>query len=197
MQVADTVTHSVQSDCQQSEMTAHTFNYNSYPVQQYVVSSCGKTSLQFEGEQCSPSLISCAEEELNCQPLQKSSVEQGVTNVQQICLRELCVFTCSVKPKGDNRDGALLSRKNMQQDFVAGSTVNGNCVQKITKEINETCTESADCVAAGSIAWNCISTHSFGNQNINAVRNVECIGDAEMKLNHWLLRYFQQVKWIV
>jgi hypothetical protein len=94
VQVADTVTHSsVPSDSQQSEMTAHMFNYNSYPVQQYVVSSGGETSLQFEDEQCSPSLISCAEEELNCQPLQKSSVEQVVTNVQQICLREQCVVT--------------------------------------------------------------------------------------------------------
>jgi len=72
MQVADTVTHSsVQSDSQQSEMTAHMFNYNSSSVQQYVVSFFGKKSLQFEDEQCLPSLILCAEEELNCQPLQK------------------------------------------------------------------------------------------------------------------------------
>jgi len=80
-------------------MTAHTCNYNSYPVQQYVVSSCGKTSLQFEGEQCSPSLISCAEKELNCQPLQKSSVEQGVTNVQQICFEgTMCIhWQCKAK----------------------------------------------------------------------------------------------------
>ena len=89
VQVADTVTHSsVQSDCQQSEMTAHLFNYNSYPVQQYVVSSGGETSLQSEDEQCLPSLISCAEEVLNCQPLQKTPVAQDVINVQQKCLRE-------------------------------------------------------------------------------------------------------------
>ena len=80
-QVADAVSHSsVQSDCHQSEMTAYLFNYNSYPVQQYVVSSGGETSFQSEDEQCSPSLIPCTEEQLNCQPLQKSSVEQGVTN---------------------------------------------------------------------------------------------------------------------
>jgi len=158
MQVADTVTHSsVQSDCQQSEMTAHMFNYNSYSVQQYVVSSCGKKSLQFEDEQCLPSLILCAEEELNCQPLQKSTAEQGVNNVQQICLREHCVFTGNVKPKGDNRDGTLLSIKNMQQDILAGNTVNGNCVQEMADEINETCTEFAVGVATGSNAWNCTS----------------------------------------
>jgi len=98
------------------------------PVQQYVVSSGGETSFQSEDEQCSPSLISCAEEEPNCHPLQKSSVEQGVTKVQQICLREQCVFTDNVKQEGDNRDGALLSRKNMQQDILAGYTVNGNGV---------------------------------------------------------------------
>jgi hypothetical protein len=64
------------------------------------------------------------------------------------------------------------------------------------EEINENCTDFADGVARGSNAWNCTSMHSFGNQNTNAVRNAECMGDAEMKLNHWLLRYFQQVKWI-
>jgi hypothetical protein len=82
-------------------MAAHMFNYNSYPVQQCVVSFGGKTSLQFEDERCLPSLISCGEEELNCQPLQKPSAEQDVTNVQQICLRELYVFTGKVKPEGD------------------------------------------------------------------------------------------------
>ena len=45
VQVADTVNHSSeQSDCQQSEMTAHLFNYNSDPVQQYVVLPGGETS---------------------------------------------------------------------------------------------------------------------------------------------------------
>jgi len=84
-------------------------------------------------------LISCAEEERYSQPLQKSSVEQGITNVLQICLREQYVITGNVKPKGDNRCGALLSRKNMQQDsFLAGNTVNGNCVQEMAEEISET-----------------------------------------------------------
>jgi calcineurin-like phosphoesterase len=59
----------------------------------------------------------------------------------------------------------------MQQDFLAGNTVNGNCVQEMAEEINETCTEFADGVATGNNAWNCTSTHSFGNQNTNAVRN--------------------------
>jgi hypothetical protein len=154
---------SVQTDCQQSEMTAHLFKYNNDPVQQYVVSSGGKTSLQSEDEQCSPSLISCAEEECDCQPLQKSSVEQGVTNLQHICLREHCVFTGNVK-QGDNRGGALLSRKNMQQDILAGNIVNGNCVQEMAEEIDETYTEFADGVTIGS----------------HAVRNVNCVGDAEM-----------------
>ena len=181
VQVADTVTHSsVQSDCEQSEMTAHLFNYNSYPVQQYVVSSGGETSFQSEDGQCSPSLISCSEEELDRQPLQKSSVEQGVTNVQKMCLREQCVFTGNVKQKGDNRDGALLSRKNMQQYFLAGNTVNGKCVQEMAEEISETYTQFADGIATGSNAWDCTSTHSTGEQNTNAVRNVECVGDAEM-----------------
>ena len=182
MQVADTVTHSsVQSDCQQSEMTAHMSNYKSYPVQQYVVSSGSETSLHCEDEHCLPSLIICAAEELNCQPLQKSSVEQGVNNVQKICLREQCVFTGNVKPKGDNGDGALLSRKKTwNRIFLGGNTVNGNCVQEMPEEINETCTEFADGVATGSNAWNCTSTHSSGNQNTNAVRNMECMGDAEM-----------------
>jgi hypothetical protein len=186
VQVADTVTHSlVQSDYQQSEMTAHLFNCNSYPLQQYVVSSSSKTSLQIEDEQCLPPLIPCAEEELaeeelNCQPVQKSSVEQGVTNVQDICLREQCVFTDNVKQTGDNRDGALLSRKNMQQDFLAGNRVNGNCVQELAEEINETCTEFADGVATGSNAWNYTSTHSNGNQNTIAVHNMECMRDADM-----------------
>ena len=181
VQVAATVTHSsVQSDCQQSEMTAHLFNYNNYPVQPYVVSSSNKTSLQIEDQQCPPSLISCAEEELNCQPLQKSSVDQGVSDVQQVCLREQCVFTGNVQQTGDNRDGALLSRKNMQQDFLAGNTVNGNCVQEMAEEINETQTEFADGVATGRYAWNCTSTHSTGNQNMVAVRNMEYMGDANM-----------------
>jgi len=177
VQIADTVTHSsVQTDCQQSEMTPHLCKYNSDPVQQYVLSTGGETSLQSEDEQRSPSLISRAEEEPNCQPLQKSSVEQGVTNVQQICLKEQRIFTGSVKQKGDNRDSALLSKKNMQQDILAGSTVNGNCVQ----EIDETYAEFVDGVTTGSNAWYCTSTHSIGNQNTNAVRNVECMGDAEM-----------------
>ena len=99
MQVADTVSHSsVQSDCQESEITAHMLNCNSYPVQQYVVLSCGKKSFQFEDEQCLPSLILCAEEELNCQPRQISSAEQSVNNVQQICLREHCIhWQCKAK----------------------------------------------------------------------------------------------------
>ena len=125
-------------------------------------------------------MISCAEEDPKCQPLQKSSVEQGVTNVQQVCLREQRVFTGNIQQKDDNRDGALLSRKNMQQDFLAGNTVNGNCVQEVAEEINETYTEFADGVATGSNAWNCSSSPSIGNQNTNAVRNVECMGDAEM-----------------
>jgi hypothetical protein len=162
VQIADTVTHSsVQTDCQQ-----------------YVVSSDGEKSLQSEDEQRSPSLI-CAEEEPSCQPLQKSSVEQGVTNVQQICLKEQCVFTGSVKQKGGNGDGALY-RKNMQQDILAGNIVNGNCVQEMAEEIDETYAEFAAGVATGSNAWDCTSTHSIGDQNTNAVRNVECMGDVEM-----------------
>jgi len=181
VQVDDVVTHSsVQSDCQQSEMTAHLFNYDSYPVHKYVVSSGGETSFQSEEEQCSPSLISCAEEEPNCQPMQKSSVEQGVTNDKQICLQEQCVFIGNVKQKGDNRDGALLSRKNMQQDFLAGNTVNGNCVQEMAEEISETYTEFADHVATGSNAWSYTSTQSSGNQDTNAVHIMEYVGDAEM-----------------
>ena len=176
VQVADTVTHSsVQSDCQQSKMSAHLFNYNSDPVQQYVVSSGGETSLQSEDEQCSPSLLR-AEEEPNCQSLQKS-VQRVLTNVQQLCLSKQCVFTGNVKQKGDNRDDVLLSRKNMQQDILAG---NGNCVQEMAEEVGETYTEFADGVAAGSNAWDCTSTLSIGDQNMNAVNNIECMGDAEM-----------------
>jgi hypothetical protein len=95
-------------------------------------------------------------------------------------LREQCVFTGNVKQTGDNRDGALLSRKNMQQAFLAGNTVNGICVQEMAEEINETYTEFADGVATVSNAWNCTSTHSTGNQKTTAVRNVECMGDADM-----------------
>jgi len=68
----------------------------------------------------------------------------------------------------------------MQQDFLAGNTVNGNCVQEMAEEINETYTEFANGVATGSNAWNCSSTPSIGNQNMNAVHNVERMGDAEM-----------------
>ena len=106
-------------------------------------------------------------------------MEQGVTKLQQMCLREQCVFTGSVKQEGDNRDGALLSRKNMQQDILAGDRVNGNCVQEMAEEINGTYTVFADGVATGSNACNCTSTPSIGNQNMNAVQNVECMGDAE------------------
>jgi hypothetical protein len=165
--VAATVTpSSVQSDCQRSDMSAHLFNYNSYPVRQCVVSSGGETSLQSEDERCSPSLISCAE-------------EQGVTNVQQICLREQCAFTGNVKQKGNIGDGALLSRKTTQQDFLAGNTINGKCVQEMAEKINVTYTEFADGVATGSNAWNC-STQSIGDQNMDAVHNMECMGDVEM-----------------
>jgi hypothetical protein len=174
MQVTDTVTYSVQSECPQFEVTAHLFNSNSNPVQQCVVSSGGETG---ENEQCSPSLISCTAEELNCQPLQKSSVENGAANVQQLHLREQCVFTGSVKQKGDNRDGALLSGENMQQNFLAGNAFNGNCVHEMAEEINETYTEFANGIATGS-ARNCASTQ--GNQHMNAVHNMECMGDAEM-----------------
>jgi hypothetical protein len=48
------------------------------------------------------------------------------------------------------------------------------------EEISETYTEFADGVATGSNAWKCTSTHSFGNENTNALRNMECMGDAEM-----------------
>ena len=120
------------------------------------------------------------EEEPNGQPLHESSVEQSVTNVQQICVQEQCAFIGNVKQKGDNRDGALLSRKNMQQDFLAGNTVNGNCVQEMAEEISETYTAFADGVATGSNAWNCTSTQSSGSQNMNTVHNMECVGDAEM-----------------
>jgi len=59
--------------------------------------------------------------------------------VLQICLREQYVITGNVKPKGDNRYDGLLSRKNMQHDsFLAGNTVNGNCVQEMAEEISET-----------------------------------------------------------
>ena len=181
VQVADTVTHSsVQSDCQQSEMTAHLFNCNGYPVQQYVVSSSDKTSLYIAVNKFPPSLITCAEEEFNCQPLQKSSVEQGVSNVQQVTLREQCVFTGNVQQTGDNEDGTLSSSKKVQQDFLPGNTVNGNCVQDMVEEINETRTEFADSVATGSNAWNCTSTHFTDNQNMDAVHNMECKGDADM-----------------
>jgi hypothetical protein len=181
VQSADTIPHSsVQIDCQQSEMAEHLFDYNSYPIQQYVVSSSNKTSLRIEDERCPPPLITCAEEELICQPLQNLSVEHGVNNVRQILLREQCVFTGNVKQTGDNRDGASVSRENMQQDFVAGNTFNGNCVQEMAEEINETCTEFTDDVATGNNAWNGTSTHSTANQNTNAVRNVECMGGADM-----------------
>ena len=181
VRVANTVTRSsVQSDCQQSDITAHLFNCNGYPIQQYVVSSSRKTSLHIEVEQCPPPLISCAEEEINCQPLQKSSVEQGVSNVQPVPLREQCVFTGNVKQTGNNKDGALLSRKKMQQDFLPGNTVSVDCVQDMVEEINETCTEFADSVATGSNDGNCTGTHSTGNQNMNTVHNMESEGDADM-----------------
>ena len=180
VQVADTVTHSsVKSDCQQSAMTAHLFNYDSAHVQQYTVSSSNTSTLHTGDEQCLAPFTSCAEEELNCQPLQKSSVELGA----EICLREQCVFTGNVKETGDNTDGALVTRINMQQDFLAGNTVNGNCVQWMTEEINVTYTEFADGVATGSNARNCTSTHSVGDQNTNAVRNMECMGDANINEN--------------
>ena len=70
--------------------------------------------------------------------------------------------------------------KTRNRIFLAGNTVNGNCVQEVAEEINETYTEFADGVATGSNAWKCSSSPSIGNQNTNAVRNVECMGDAEM-----------------
>jgi hypothetical protein len=181
VQFADTVPYSsVQIDSQQSEMAEHLFDYNSYPVQQYVVSSSSKTSLHNEDRRSAPPLIPCAEEELRWQPLQNPSVVQGVTNVQQISLREQCVFTGNVKQTGDNRDGALLSRENMQQDLSAGNTFNGNCVEEMAEEIDETDAEFTCGVATGSNSLNGTSTHSTGNQNMNAVRNVQCMGDADM-----------------
>jgi hypothetical protein len=176
--ITDTVTHSsVQSECPQLEMTEHLSNYNSNPVQQCVFSSGGETS---EDEQCSPSLITCAAEELECQPLQKPSAEHGVTNVQQLHLREQCVFTGNVQQGGDNTDGALLSRSNIQQDFLAGNTVNGNCVHEMAEGLNGTYIEFADGIATGSNIGNSSSTQSTGNQHTNAVHNVECMRDAEM-----------------
>jgi hypothetical protein len=173
VQGTDTVTHSsVQSECPQLEMTAHLFNYNSNPAQQYVP-SVGETSLRFEDKQC---VISCAEREHNCQPLQKSSVDHDVNNVQQLCLRDQCVLTGSEKKTGDNRNGALLSRKNMQQDLLAGNAVNGNCVH----ERAERYTEFAVGIAAGSNVGNCAGTPSIGNQNTNVAHNMECMGDVEM-----------------
>jgi hypothetical protein len=173
--VPNTVTQtSVQNDCQQAEMTRDLFNYNSYPVQQ-----CGGMHLQYEGEQCSPPLISHAEEDINCQALQKSAVEQGVTNVQYIHLREQSVFTGIVKRKRNKRDGALLSRKSMQHDFSAGNAVRENCIQEMAEEI-ETYAGFSDGVATGSNAWYCTSTHPIGNQNKNPVCNVGCLGDAKM-----------------
>jgi hypothetical protein len=180
--VPATVTHSsVQNGCQQAEMTTDLFTDNSYPVQQYLVSSDGETSLQFEDEQCSPPLILHDEEELNCQcqALQKSAVEQSVTNVQHINLREQSVFTDSVKQKRNNRDSALLSRKTMQQDFLAGNTVNQDCIQEMSEEF-ETYAEFSNGVTAGSNARYCTSAHSIGNQNTNPVCNMECSGDAKM-----------------
>jgi hypothetical protein len=177
VQRTDTVTHSsVQSECPQLEMSAHLFNYKSNPVQQCVPSG-GETSLRFVDEQ---RVISRAEQELNCQPLQKSSVEHDVTNVQQLHVRDQCVLTGSGKQTGGNRNGALLSRKNMQQDLLAGNAVNGNCVQEGAEEINEPCTAFADGIATGSNVGNCASTPSIGNQNANAVHNIECMGDVEM-----------------
>jgi hypothetical protein len=176
VQFADTVPHaSVQSDCQQSEMAEHLFDCNSYPVQQYAVSSSSKTSLRIEDKRSPPPLIP-----IHRQPQQNLSVEQRVTNIQQIFLREQLVFIGNVMQTGDNRDGALLSRENMQQDLLAGNTFNGNCIREMAEEINETDTEFTDGVATGSNAWNGTSTHSTGNQNTNAVCNVECMGDADM-----------------
>lgn len=178
VQVTDPTTHSsVQSECPQLEMTTHLFNYNSDPVQQYVFSSGGESS---EDEQCLPSLITCAAEELNCQSLQKPSAEHDVTNVQQLHLRERCVFTGNVQQGGDNTDGALLSGSNIQQDFLAGNTVNGNRVHEMAEELNETYFDFADGIATWSNVGNSTSTHSTGNQHTNAVYNVECMGDAEM-----------------
>ena len=70
--------------------------------------------------------------------------------------------------------------KTCNMIFLAGNTVNGNCVQERAEEINETYPEFADGVATGRNAWNCTSTHSIGDQNTNAARNMECVGDAEM-----------------
>jgi hypothetical protein len=77
-------------------MTAHLFKYNSDPVQQYVVSSDGEKSLQSEDEQSSPSSISCAEEEPNCQPLQKSSVEQGAQMKMKTKIWNVILQNCTV-----------------------------------------------------------------------------------------------------
>jgi hypothetical protein len=50
----------------------------------------------------------------------------------------------------------------------------------MAEDINETYTEFAGGVATGSNAWNCSGTHSTGNQNMNAVHDMECKGDADM-----------------
>jgi hypothetical protein len=67
---------------------------------------------------------------------------------------EQFVFTGTVT-QGDNGGGALLSRKNMQHDILAGNTVNRDCVQEMAEESDETDIEFADGVATGSHASNC------------------------------------------
>jgi hypothetical protein len=154
--VADTVTHSsVQNYCEQSEMTTDFFTYNSHPVQQYLVSSGGEPDLQFEDE-------------------------QGVANVQQICLREQSVVTGTLKQKRDNTYRAVLSRKNVHQDFLAENTLNENCVQEMSEEIIETYGEFCDGVTTGSNAGYCSSTHSIGNLNTTPVPTTEGLGDAKL-----------------
>ena len=38
----------------------------------------------------------------------------------------------------------------------------------------------ADSVATASNVWNCSSTHSTNSQNLDALRNLQCMGDTKM-----------------
>ena len=59
-------------------------------------------------------------------------------------------------------------------------TVNGNYVQEMAEEINETNTEFAVGVATASDIQNCTGTHSTDKQNLDAVHNVEGMGDTKL-----------------
>lgn len=126
-----------------------------------------------------PPLTSVAD--CNCQSLQKSVVEQNISNMPQFpVLENNSEFSGNRKHKEQYTDYPEVSEQSMQQDYLAGNTLHEDDAQELVGDVNEMYDQFADAIRTRHGAQYYTSTQSSGSQNMNPLFNADSLRDDEV-----------------